>query len=83
MVTICSGPSSSLFFSNKALHKETCIILVPSEVTEAKDNWTIAMALKFGDIDYPHTTEPGKMTVLGSVTRGPNSLGFYGLGICT
>lgn len=76
MVTICSGPPSSLFFSNKALQKDPCIILVPSEATEAKDNWTAAVALKLGNIDNPHTTEPGKMTMLGSATRGPDLLGL-------
>lgn len=37
-------PTSSLF-NNKALQKEHCIILVSSDIIEAKDNWTKAMTM--------------------------------------
>lgn len=53
MVTICSGPPSSLFFGNKELRKGPCIIAASSEGTEAEDNWRAGWVLKLRVTDIP------------------------------
>lgn len=72
MVTICSGLPSSLFFGNKELRKEPCIISASSERNEAKDNWIAMVVLKLGVTDistHTRTCENNKSRVCHQGTQ--------------